>query len=161
MRLGRETVWCPAQAPAAGLTGLLWCIKAGRALAPLPTRRPASLIRDPALPAEFYHAVGYRLAGPLVVRADALERLSLAAHRLAEQGSFLAVEALRRTIQCDARALPPVIAALGYRSVEENGELRFHLPPKAKRSAKRRRGRTGPPMADSPFAALSNIKFRA
>jgi len=35
-------------------------------------RRPASLVRDPALPADFYHAVGYRLAGPLAVRADAL-----------------------------------------------------------------------------------------
>ena len=160
LRLGRESVWFPALAPAAGLTGLLWCIKGGRALAPLPTRRPASLVRDPALPAEFYHAVGYRLAGPLVVRADALERLSQAAARLAEQGPFLAVEDLRRTIQCDAGALPAVIAALGYRSVEKDGELHFHPAPKAKRWARRRRGKHVPPAADSPFAALSNIKFR-
>jgi ATP-dependent RNA helicase SUPV3L1/SUV3 len=163
VRLGRESVWFPALAPAASLAGLLWCIKSGRAPAPLPPRRPPSLVRDPALPAEFYHAVGYRLAGPLAIRADALERLSLAARRLAEQGPFLPVEALRQTIQCEAAALPAVIAALGYRSEEQAGELRFHtpdrkvLPKRGKRKGRQRGPR--PPRPESPFAALRDLKF--
>jgi ATP-dependent RNA helicase SUPV3L1/SUV3 len=163
VRLGRESLWFPALASAAGLAALLWCVKAGRAPAPLPPRRPASLVRDPALPAEFYHAVGYRLAGSLVVRADALERLSDLAHRLADQGPFLPVEALRQCIQCDMAALPAVIAALGYRSVEEAGELRFHAPArrKASRPTKRRRAKRKPRhLPDSPFAALRDIKFQ-
>jgi ATP-dependent RNA helicase SUPV3L1/SUV3 len=162
VRLGRESVWFPALAPAASLAGLLWCIKSGRAPAPLPPRRPPSLVRDPALPAEFYHAVGYRLAGPLAVRADALERLSLAARRLADQGPFLPVEALRKAIQCEAAALPAVIAALGYRSEEQAGELRFHAPDRkglAKRGKRRRRRGPRPPRPESPFAALRDLKF--
>ncbi len=163
VRLGRESLWFPALVSAAGLAALLWCIKAGRAPAPLPPRRPASLVRDPALPAEFYHAVGYRLAGSLVVRADALERLSDLTQRLADQGPFLPVEALRQCIQCDMVALPAVIAALGYRSVEEEGELRFHAPAKRKgsRPARRRRAKKTPQhMPDSPFAALRDLKFQ-
>jgi len=163
VRLGRESLWFPALASAAGLAALLWCVKAGRAPAPLPPRRPASLVRDPALPADFYHAVGYRLAGSLVVRADALERLSDLAHRLAGQGPFLPAEALRQCIQCDMAALPAVIAALGYRSVEEAGELRFHAPARRKgsRPTTRRRAKRKPRhLPDSPFAALRDIKFQ-
>ncbi len=163
VRLGRETAWFPALASSAGLAALLWCIKAGRAPAPLPPRRPASLMRDPALPGEFYHAVGYRLAGSLAVRADALERLSDLAHRLSDQGPFLPVEALRQTVQCDMAALPAVIASLGFRSVEEAGELRFHAPQKKKqrRVKGRRRGKQpAQPAGDSPFAALGDLKFR-
>jgi ATP-dependent RNA helicase SUPV3L1/SUV3 len=161
LRLGRESVWFPALASAAGIAALLWCIKAGRAPAPLPPRRPASLVRDPALPADFYQAVGYRLAGSLAVRADALERLSLLAARLADQGPFLPVEALRQTIQCDMAALPSVIAALGYRSIEEGGELRFQAPAKRKtRQTRRGRARKAPKhLPDSPFAALRGLKF--
>jgi ATP-dependent RNA helicase SUPV3L1/SUV3 len=162
VRLGRESGWFPALASSAALAALLWCIKAGRAPAPLPPRRPASLMRDPALPAEFYHAVGYRLAGSLAVRADALERLSDLAHRLSDQGPFLLTEALRQTVQCDMAAMPAVIASLGFRSVEEDGELRFHARAKKKRrSAKSRPGkRPAQQPGDSPFAALSDLKFR-
>ena len=159
VRVGRESVWFPALAPAAGLAGLLWCVKVGRAPAPLPPRRPASILRDPALPAEFYHAVGYRLAGPLAVRADALERLSLAARRLAAHGPFTATEALRQIIHCEAAALPAVIAALGYRSVEEGGELRFHAPPRKASGKDRKKRRRGRPRSESPFAALRELKL--
>ena len=162
VRLGRESLWFPALASAAGLAALLWCIKAGRAPAPLPPRRPASLVRDPALPADFYQAVGYRLAGPLAVRADALERLSDLAHRLSDQGPFVPVEALRQCIQCDMAALPAVIAALGFRSLEAEGELRFHARArkKAHRPAKPRQGKKAPsPEPGSPFAALRELKF--
>ncbi|HEY8017294.1 MAG TPA: disulfide oxidoreductase, partial [Dongiaceae bacterium] len=165
LRLGRESVWFPALASSGSLAGLLWCIHAGRAPTPLPPRRPPSLLRDPALPAEFYHAVGYRLAGSLAIRADALERLSQSARRLASQGPFLPVEALRQLVQCEAAALPAVIAALGYRSAEEEGELRFHAPDRKAGGAKgaKRRGRRGPrpqqQQPDSPFAALRDLKF--
>jgi ATP-dependent RNA helicase SUPV3L1/SUV3 len=107
--------------------------------------------------------VGYRLAGSLAVRADALERLSDLAHRLSDQGPFLPTEALRQTIQCDMAALPAVIAALGFRSVEEDGELRFHARSKKKqRRARNRRGERQPPAqpGNSPFAALGDLKFR-
>ena len=104
--------------------------------------------------------MGYRLAGPLAIRADALERLSQAARRLADQGPFLPVEALRQLVQCEAAALPAVIAALGYRS-EEEGELRFHAPERKAtgRSGKRRRGPRPQQQPDSPFAALRDLKF--
>jgi hypothetical protein len=71
------------------------------------------------------------------------------------------VEALRQAIHCEAAALPAVIAALGYRSVEEEGELRFHAPTrKAPAKAGRRarhRGTGGHP--ESPFAALRDLRF--
>ena len=156
-------MWFPALASSGSLAGLLWCIHAGRAPTPLPPRRPPSLLRDPALPAEFYHAVGYRLAGSLAIRADALERLSHAARRLAGQGPFLPVEALRQTIQCEAAALPAVIAALGYRSVEEDGELRFHAPdrkaaPGASAGAGAGPGRSSSRIPPSPPCVTSNSR---
>ena len=108
--------------------------------------------------------MGYRLAGSLAIRADALERLSQAARRLASQGPFLPVEALRQLVQCEAAALPAVIAALGYRSAEEEGELRFHAPDrKAARQGRQASAPARSPAAatqpDSPFAALRDLKF--
>jgi hypothetical protein len=81
---------------------------------------------------------------------------------LSDQGPFLPTEALRQTIQCDMAALPAVIAALGFRSVEEDGELRFHAAQKKQRRAKGRRPGKQPaqPTGDSPFAALGDLKFR-
>jgi hypothetical protein len=73
------------------------------------------------------------------------------------------VETLRQCIQCDLAALPAVIAALGYRSVEEEGELRFHARARKKdvRPARRRRAKRKPRhLPDSPFAALRDLKFQ-
>ena len=60
--------------------------------------------------------------------------------------------------------MPAVIAALGYRSAEEEGELRFHAPDRkaGAKGAKRRRRRGPRPQQqqpDSPFAALRDLKF--
>jgi len=66
-------------------------------------------------------------------------------------------------VQCEAAALPAFIAALGYRSAEEDAELRFHASDRkvgakgAKR--RRRRGPRPPQQPDSPFAALRDLKF--
>ena len=130
---------------------------------PCRTRRPPSLLRDPALPAEFYHAVGYRLAGPLAIRADALERLSQAARRLAEQGPFLAVEALRQTHPM--RGGRPARGDRGAGLSLGRGGGRAALPRPATEGGAPRvpsvgagagPGRSAP---DSPFAALRDLKF--
>jgi hypothetical protein len=73
-------------------------------------------------------------------------------------GSFLPVEALRQL--CNARPLlPAVIAALGYRSAEEEGELRFYAPDRKAGAKRRRRRAPAATAADLAFAALRDLKF--
>ena len=174
VRIGLESVWLPGLMKGGGsaaLRALLWAIYRGAPLpVAAPTARHPSLARDPALPDELYHALGYRPAGDLAVRADALERLAKAARRLARQGPFAATEPLRALLACPKAALPGVLLSLGYRRCPETeGEDRFVMPPRRKRNhkpaagraaVKRKGGKAGRgPAADSPFAALRDLQF--
>jgi len=158
LRLGAQSVWLPALArgEAPALLGLLWAIRCGISPPPLPRRRPASLTADPALPADYYQAVGYRLVGGVAVRPDALERLARLARQLASQGQFVATEALRAAVGCDQAALAALLQGLGYRQVGEGDLAAFAARP---RLAHRRQQTGKARSADSPFAKLRGLRL--
>ncbi len=117
LQIGRVSVWIrPVQnARAARLSQMLLALHRGRAAPPPPARRPVSFVPHPDDDAAAMHAAGYRFAGPLAVRIDALERLAAGAAKLAEQGPFAATDALAATVGVDTASLAPVLQSLGYR----------------------------------------------
>ena len=117
LQIGRVSVWIrPVQnGRAARLAQMLLALHRGRAAPPAPSRRPVSFVPHPEDDAAAMHAAGYRLAGPLAVRIDALERLAAGAAKLAEQGPFAATDALAATVGVETAALATVLQALGYR----------------------------------------------
>lgn len=107
-------------------------------------------------------AIGYRRFGALNVRADALERLSKAAHQLTRQGPVVATESLRALVGCGDAELGGLLRALGYRAEDEAGLTSFAAPrPGMGRAAKTRdEGRFRRTRRDSPFATLAQLRFR-
>ena len=97
----------------AGLLDLLWRIHRDRGGEPLPAAGRQALPLDPAIPADRYAASGYLAAGPLALRAPALERLADAAASLAEQGPFVPTLHLARLAGCRLDDLPAVLADIG------------------------------------------------
>ncbi len=167
LRLGTESIWIagPGQPGAAALAALLWSIHRQQPLPVLPAGRPASFAAED-VPAELCLALGYRRMGRLAVRLDALERLAKAARQLARQGPFAATEALRATIGCALPELGDVLAALGYGGSSEAGIVSFaparpgRVRRQAPRFGKERPSRAGGAPPDSPFAMLSELRFR-
>jgi ATP-dependent RNA helicase SUPV3L1/SUV3 len=127
VQIGRVSVWVrPVQnAQAAKLAQMLLALYRGRAAPPAPQRRPLSFVPHPEDDAAAMHAAGYRLAGPLAVRIDALERLAAAAATLGEQGPFAATDALAAAVGATTEALAPVLQSLGYRRHGNGAEATF------------------------------------
>jgi ATP-dependent RNA helicase SUPV3L1/SUV3 len=166
VRIGRESVWLPQlqrhDAPA--LLGLLWATHHHRrAVTPDPAR-PSHMPRDGGVADGQYLAIGYRVFGGHAVGLDALERLSIAAHRLSRQGPFALPESLRPHLGGDRKALERVLAGLGFRCRSTDGGVEWYRasrngtggPAPANRSAKMNRARRKrrPPPETSPFARL-------
>src|SRR4029077_7441430 len=87
VRLGTEAVYLAPvlNTRAAATAALLWAIRAGAPL-PVPPVRGIAPVRDASLADGVYEAMGYRVLGPRVLRVDRVERLAMAARRLARQG---------------------------------------------------------------------------
>jgi ATP-dependent RNA helicase SUPV3L1/SUV3 len=171
VHLGRESIWLPGHGkPGLGaLRRLLWAVHAEQPLPADPRGRALSWRPDPVLPESHYLALGYRLAGGLAIRVDALERLSKAAYLLARQGPFAATEALAGMIGAAAGDLADVLPSIGYRRHVVDGQATFGS---ARRHRKGRAGDQGSPTrktrprrprppasGDSPFAGLSQLRF--
>jgi ATP-dependent RNA helicase SUPV3L1/SUV3 len=77
IRFGTESLFIPdlAKPAAQALRAVLWAAQRGCAVPPIPGKKPAITI-DAALPADFYGAVGFAVAGGVAVRADILERFA-------------------------------------------------------------------------------------
>lgn len=143
--------YVPALKDQAGtkLRALLWSVWRGQPM-PLTQGGRASLPRAAGLD-EAMAACLYFPAGPLYVRADRLDKMSQALAALSKRGAFALDPALAKLVDCDAVALPAVVAALGYRAVRDGDAVKFV----AKRPRKAR-----PEKAidtDSPFAALGKL----
>jgi ATP-dependent RNA helicase SUPV3L1/SUV3 len=155
VRIGRESVYMPAllKPKALALRALLWAAAHGRR-APLP---PAGRVVAPAAadaPAGFYEAVGYRPLGAFVVRVDMLERIAAKAFALANRGPFAADAELMNLAGLGPKAIGELLAGLGYRAREVNGEVRYAAPRRRKAPPRGRR-RAAPP---SPaFAKLRDL----
>ncbi|HUI19196.1 MAG TPA: helicase-related protein [Alphaproteobacteria bacterium] len=169
VRFGVDAVYLPAllkPAPIAAKT-LLWAVHHDMVdlVVPPPAGR-VSLLLDPAVPAAYYEAIGYRTLGRIAVRADRLERLALEVRRRARGGSFADTSGLLPLVACRKEDLSEVLAALGYRRVGDNGEERFVRQGRGKaqsRAARRRKrakaGERVPEPTDSPFAVLKELRL--
>ncbi len=152
VRIGRIAIFMPAmhKRRPAELLELLWRIHCGSGDTPLAAGRQ-TLLRDPAVPAGRYAAAGYLLAGPLALRAPALERLAEAAGALAAQGPFVPTLQLAQSIGCRLDDLPAILAAIGFEESESESGLQITR----RRNRRQRPSRSRP---ESPFAKLERLK---
>ena len=152
VRIGRVALFVPAmqRARAAGLLDLLWRVHRGSEGEPL-AAGPQTLALDLAISADRYAASGYLVAGPLALRAPALERLADAAAGLAEQGPFIPTLHLARLAGCHLDDLSAVLTDIGYDANDTaTGMQMTRSRPKPLRRARARPG--------SPFAKLATLK---
>jgi ATP-dependent RNA helicase SUPV3L1/SUV3 len=156
VRLGTEVVYLEPllNARAAAMAGLLWAVRAGAPL-PVPALRGVAPIRDAGLADRLYEAMGYRVLGPRALRVDRVERLAMAARRLARQGPFAPVPELVAIAGCRKDELPGMLAALGYRAVMDASGIRFH----ARRRPPPRKPARRAASADGPFAKLGALRL--
>ncbi|HLJ20235.1 MAG TPA: helicase-related protein [Stellaceae bacterium] len=155
VRLGTEVVYvAPLLNPrAAGMAAMLWAVCAGAVL-PVPSVRGASPVRNVDIADGLYEAMGYRVLGPRALRVDRVERLAMAARRLARQGPFGPLPELAQTAGCRKDELAGVLAALGYRAVMDASGVTFH----ARRRPQARKPVRHAAAADGPFAKLGALR---
>jgi len=103
------------------------------------------------VPAEYYEAVGYRALGGCLIRIDMLERFAAQVRALARHGPFAAPPALGALLGATAAETGAMLEALGLRATVDEGGTVYASAPRRGRGKPRR---SGPPVPDSPFAAL-------
>jgi ATP-dependent RNA helicase SUPV3L1/SUV3 len=153
--LGAESLWLPAlfKGDRPALAAQLRALADGLPPPTPPAGRPRLLDAGHGLAEPVLAAFGYRLVGGAAVRVDALEKLAIATRKLARQGPFAATAELGAAVGGDIEALTPLLAALGYRRVEDEAGALF-VPRKAGASEGQRRKRAA---GDSPFARLGAL----
>ncbi len=158
IRFGVETVFLPAllKPAAQRLRGLLWAVRGG--LSEIPEPPPpgrVALLTDPAIPADYYEAIGYRVLGGAAVRADMLERFTAELRKLAHHAPFKLAGPCVSMLGLPADALSGVLAALGYTAqTEEGGAVTFRPERRARPAGRRPRHND---TDASPFAALRGV----
>jgi ATP-dependent RNA helicase SUPV3L1/SUV3 len=160
VRFGTETVYFePLLRPdASRLRALLWAVRHGRSIPPLPSARrlgrPFKV--DPALPSSFYAALGFAVLAGLAVRPDRLERLAAVARRAARRAPFAADAALAAAAGVALPALPQLLEALGYRTLRDAESVKFLTPARRRPPGGRR---PALPRDGHPFAKLRELKL--
>jgi ATP-dependent RNA helicase SUPV3L1/SUV3 len=158
LRFGAEAVWVAgALSPrAVRLRSLLWTVDAGRAPPVLPAAGRKRMERDPALPASFYAAAGYCVAGSVVLRIDVFERIAAMARSLGRQGPFAATARLVNEAG-GAEALAAALAELGHGANTGTDGIAWFR--RAERRGKPRGGsrRSRRAAPESPFAMLREL----
>jgi ATP-dependent RNA helicase SUPV3L1/SUV3 len=161
IRFGRETIYIEPLLgnDAVRFRALLWAVRHGRAMPPLPgaRNRGRALAVDPELPPSFYDAIGRRVISGLALRPDRLERLLAAARERARQGRFAGNAELAAIGGLKQPELRGVLLALGYRAVIGEDEELFIAPPRP--AAAPPPPRPGKPREGHPFAKLKELKF--
>jgi ATP-dependent RNA helicase SUPV3L1/SUV3 len=163
VRFGVESLYVEPLlgADSARFRALLWAVRQGRPVPPLPGGRALgrALAVDPALPASFYAALGRRVVGGLALRPDRLERLSAVARERGRAGPFVADAELASLAGVTPGDLPRLLQALDYRTLVRDGVELFVARPRRLDSAPRRASRR-PSVQDShPFAKLKQLNF--
>jgi ATP-dependent RNA helicase SUPV3L1/SUV3 len=159
--IGRESVYMPAllKRAAVDLRARLWAAAKGLAVPPPVPSSDRTWVRiDPqsVAPPDFLDAVGFRVVGPIAVRADVLERVAARAWALAKQGPFAPPAHWPDLPGCGAGEISAVLAALGFERVGQ-GEKALWRPRRrrpARESPPSSRGRRPARGQDSPFAVL-------
>jgi ATP-dependent RNA helicase SUPV3L1/SUV3 len=162
VRFGSESVYIEPLlgADSARFRALLWAVRHGRSVPPLPGTRALgkALAVDPALPVSFYAALGRRVINGLALRPDRLERLSAMARERGRGGPFVAeteLAALAGTAPGDLRRL---LTGLGYRALIRDGAELFVARPRRSIGQSRRPANRHAPEGH-PFAKLKQLKF--
>ncbi|HTH15112.1 MAG TPA: helicase-related protein [Magnetospirillum sp.] len=154
IRFGVESVFLPQLLKPAiqRLRALLWAVANDRP-APQPLGERVAVALDPAVPAGFYGAVGYRVVGLKAIRVDVLERFAAEARKLAREAKdgFTVPPGLFSLLGLGPEDGAQVLAALDYR---RKGELwlapKRHAPRHKPRGDRHRH-------TDSPFAVLRGL----
>jgi ATP-dependent RNA helicase SUPV3L1/SUV3 len=163
VRFGAESLYMEPLlgAESARFRALLWAVRQGRSVPPLPGTRALgkALAVDPSLPASFYAALGRRVIGGLALRPDRLERLSTAARERGRGGPFAADAELASLAGVALDDLRALLLALGYRALIRDGAEFFVARPQRLNSAPRRAARRQAAPDGHPFAKLKQLKF--
>ncbi len=163
VRFGTESVYFEPllRADTMRLQALLWGVWQGKPVPRLPSARGLAkpIEVDPGLPPSFYAALGLRVLGGLAQRPDRLERLAAAARRLARQGPFPAGAELAAIGGVEPRALPGLLAGLGYRTVIDAGGETLVTRPQRRRETTERGHRGQQTGEGHPFAKLRELKL--
>ena len=163
VRFGAESLYVEPLlgAESARFRALLWAIRQGRAVPPLPGARALgkALAVDPALPAAFYAALGRRVIAGLAVRPDRLERLSAAARERGRTGPFAADPELAALAGVAAGDLRQLLLDLGYHATIRDGVELFVARPRRLNGSPRRAPRRHGAHDGHPFAKLKQLKF--
>ena len=157
VRLGRESVFMPAliKPRAVEMRGLLWAVNEGLGDSAVPAPGRVSVPLADGVPRRFYEAVGYRPLGPRALRVDIVERLAERAWKLSRAGPFAAGPEVLSLAGCGPEEISVVLAALGYRAKNADGEVRYTPAPLRRRKGNQRRAREAAGRAaESPFARL-------
>jgi ATP-dependent RNA helicase SUPV3L1/SUV3 len=161
VRFGTEMIYVePLLRPeAVRFRALLWAVRHGRAIPPLPGARRLgkAIVTDPALPASFYAAIGFFVTSGLALRADRVERLAAAARQLSRGGPFVADERISALAGVAPEAVRPLLTALGYRAVIGDGVETFVARRRRRDGTLRNTAR--PPREGHPFAKLRELKL--
>jgi len=162
VRFGAESVYLEPMlgADSARFRALLWAVRHGRSVPPLPGARALgkAFAVDPALPASFYAALGRRVVGGLALRPDRLERLAAAARERARRGPLTADAELAALAGVAPGDLRRVLPGLGYRALVRDGAELFMPGPRRLDRPSRREGLRLAPEGH-PFAKLKELKF--
>ena len=185
VRLGRDSVYVlPLLKPrAARLRAILWRVFHQREAPRLDFERPVIPVAE-GVPAGFYSACGYRLAGRKALRLDRVEKLLAATRKLARQGPFAITPALAALAGCRLDELPDLLVGLGYRRGEDaagesfapeyparraqggrkararklaGGQGTGKKPGGGQKTGKKQGGKSAPANPCSPFAVLRDL----
>ena len=129
VRFGAFSIFLPAlvKPAAARLKALLWAVHQGiTEIPPPPPAGLTSLPSDPAVPAGFYEAAGFRLCGPRAVRIDMLERLGDIIRSKGQGGqmpeSFAVSNDMMSVLGCGEDDIAQVLRSLGFRDTKAKNE---------------------------------------
>ena len=163
VRFGAESLYVEPLlgAESARFRALLWAVRQGRPLPPLPGAKAMgkALIVDPQLPASVHGALGRRVVDGLALRPDRLERVSAAARERGKAGPFAADAELAALAGIAAGDLRRLLLGLGYRMLVREGAELFVARPRRLNGAPLRGQRRGADPDGHPFAKLKQLKF--
>jgi ATP-dependent RNA helicase SUPV3L1/SUV3 len=144
---------------AATLKRALWRAFTGfRGALPSPPAGPVSMAADRDVPASFYDAIGWPLAGTRAVRVDVLDRFAQTLIRATTPDGTLAPDpAWSRRLGCALPDAESAVMALGWRKLVDQDGARFR---RTRRPGPRPFGsqRGGTPAPDGPFASLQTLR---
>ena len=163
VRFGTESLYVEPLlgAESTRFRALLWAVREGRALPPLPGARAMgkALPVAPDLPASFYGALGRRIIDGLALRPDRLERLSAAARERGKAGPFAADPELASLAGVAVADLRRLLLGIGYRALIRDGMELFSARPRRLNGAARRAQGRVVAQDSHPFAKLKQLKF--